>query len=62
MLGDSHGKFVVEEELEVGLWCLNVWYEVFMCAAVQLYLKYASYNSSVKIHCQETDRENFAEE
>jgi hypothetical protein len=22
--GDSHGKFVVEEELEVGLWRLNV--------------------------------------
>jgi hypothetical protein len=25
--GDSHGKFVVEEELEVGLWRLSVWLE-----------------------------------
>jgi hypothetical protein len=34
---DSHGKFVVEEELEVALWWLNVWFEDFMCAVVQWY-------------------------
>jgi hypothetical protein len=28
--GESHGKFVVEEELEVGLWRLNVWFEDFI--------------------------------
>jgi hypothetical protein len=27
LLGDSHGKFVVEEELEVDLWRLSVWLE-----------------------------------
>jgi hypothetical protein len=27
---DSHGKFVVEEELEVGLWRLNVRLEDFI--------------------------------
>jgi hypothetical protein len=37
-VGDSHGKFVVEEELEVGLWRLNVWFEDIMCAVVQWYL------------------------
>jgi hypothetical protein len=29
-VGDSNGKFVVEEELEVGLWSLNVWWEDFI--------------------------------
>jgi hypothetical protein len=29
-VGDSHGKFVVEEELEVGLWRLIVWFEDFI--------------------------------
>jgi hypothetical protein len=33
-VGDSHGKFVVEEELEVGLCRLNMWFEGFMCAVV----------------------------
>jgi hypothetical protein len=27
LVGDSHGKFVVEEELEVSLWRLSVWLE-----------------------------------
>jgi hypothetical protein len=31
LAGDNHRKFVVEEELEVGLWRLNVWLEDFMC-------------------------------
>jgi hypothetical protein len=61
-VGDSHGKFVVEEELEVSLWKLNVWFEDFMCAVVQWYLECDSYSFYVKIRCQETDRENFAEE
>jgi hypothetical protein len=70
-VGDSHGKFVVEEELEVGLWRLNVWIENFMCAVVQWYLECAvvqwylecdNYSSCIKIRCQETDRENFAKE
>jgi hypothetical protein len=61
-VGDSQGKFVVEEELEVGLWRLNVLFEGFVCAVVQWYLECDSYSSSVKIRCQETDRENFAEE
>jgi hypothetical protein len=30
-VGDSHGKFVVEEALEVDLWRLNVWIEDFVC-------------------------------
>jgi hypothetical protein len=37
--GDTQGKFVVEEELEVGLWRLNVWFEGYMCAVVQWYLE-----------------------
>jgi hypothetical protein len=61
-IGDSHGKFVVEEELEVSPWRLNVWFEDFMSAVVQLYLECDSYSSCVKIRSQETDRENFAEE
>jgi hypothetical protein len=61
-VGDSHGKFVVEEELEVGLWRLNVFFEDFMCAVVQWYLECDSYSSCVKIRCQKTDRGNFAEE
>jgi hypothetical protein len=28
-VGDSHGKFVVEEELEIVLWRLNMWFEGF---------------------------------
>jgi hypothetical protein len=28
--GDDHGKFIVEEEIEVGLWKLNVWLEDFI--------------------------------
>jgi hypothetical protein len=31
-VGDSHGKFVVGEELEVSLWRFNMWFEDFMCA------------------------------
>jgi hypothetical protein len=60
-VGDSHGKFVVEEELhvEVSLWRFSVWFEDFMCAVVQWYLECDSYSSCVKIRCQETD---FAEE
>jgi hypothetical protein len=61
-VGDSHEKFVVEEELEVGLWRLKVWFEDFMCAPVQCYLECDSDSSCVKIRCQEADRENFAEE
>jgi hypothetical protein len=61
-VGDSHGKFVVEEELEVGQWTLNVWFEDFVYAAVQWYLECNSYSSCVTIRCQETDKENFAEE
>jgi hypothetical protein len=34
---DSHGKFVVEEELGVSLWRFNVWFEDFKCAVVQWY-------------------------
>jgi hypothetical protein len=49
--------FVVEEELEVGQWGLYVWSENFMCAVMQLYLECESDSSSVKIRCQETDRE-----
>jgi hypothetical protein len=33
-VGNSHGKFVVEEKLEVGLWRLNVRFECFICAVV----------------------------
>jgi hypothetical protein len=44
----SHGKFVVGEELEVGLWRLNVWFEAFMCTVVQLYLECDGYNSVLK--------------
>jgi hypothetical protein len=35
---DSHGKFVVEEELEVSLWRFNMWFEDFWvcCSAVIL--------------------------
>jgi hypothetical protein len=30
--GDSHRKFVIEEEIEFGLWGLNMWLEdLFMC-------------------------------
>jgi hypothetical protein len=61
-VGDNYGKFVVEEELEVGLWRLNVWFEDCMCAVVQWYLECESYSSCVKIRCQETDKENFVEE
>jgi hypothetical protein len=57
-VGDSHGTFVVEDEL----WRLNVWFEDFMCAVVQWYVECDSYSSCVKIRCQKTDRENFAEE
>jgi hypothetical protein len=53
----SHGKFVVEEELEIGLQILNMWFEDLMCVVVQWYLECDSYNSCVKIRCQETDRE-----
>jgi hypothetical protein len=60
-VGDSHEKFVVEEELEVDLWRLNMWFEDFMCAVVQWYLECDSYSSHVKICCQEKDRVNFAE-
>jgi hypothetical protein len=55
-------KFLVEEELEVGLWRLNVWFEDFMCTVVQWYLECDGYSSRVKIRCQETYRNNFAEE
>jgi hypothetical protein len=61
-VGDSHEKFVVEEELEVGMWRLNMWIEGFICAVVQWYLECDSYSSCFKIRCQETDREIFAEE
>jgi hypothetical protein len=61
-VGHGRGKFVVEEELEVGLWRLNVWFEDFVCAVVQWYPECYSYSSCVKIRCQETDKENFAEE
>jgi hypothetical protein len=61
-VGDSHGKFVVEEELGVGLWGLNVWFEDVIFVVVQWYLEYDSYSSCVKSRCQETDKENFAEE
>jgi hypothetical protein len=52
-VGDSHGKFVVEEELEVDLLRFNLWIEDFMCAVVQWYLECDSYSSCVKIRCQE---------
>jgi hypothetical protein len=29
-VGDSHGKFIVEEELEVDLWRRKVWLEDFI--------------------------------
>jgi hypothetical protein len=29
-VGDRRGKFVAEEELEVSLWKLNVWWEDFI--------------------------------
>jgi hypothetical protein len=58
----SVGKFLVEEELEVGLWRHNLWFEDFMCAVLQWYLECYGYSSCVKIRCQETDRENFTEE
>jgi hypothetical protein len=61
-VGDSHGKFVVEEELEVGLWRLNVLFEEFMCAAVQWHLEWDSHSACVKIRCQQTDRETFEKE
>jgi hypothetical protein len=57
----SHEKLVIEEELEVIQQRFNVWFEVFMCAVAQWYLECDSYSSCVKIHCQETDSENFAE-
>jgi hypothetical protein len=38
LVEDSHGMFVVEEELEVSLQRLNVWFEKFMCIVVQWYL------------------------
>jgi hypothetical protein len=48
----SHGKFVVEEELEVGLLRLNVLLEDFVCAVVQWYwecvIKWDFYCSCVK--------------
>jgi hypothetical protein len=56
----SHWKFVVEEELETGLWRLDVWFEDFMCVVVQWYLECDSYGSSIKIRCQETESENTA--
>jgi hypothetical protein len=31
----SHGKFVVEDKLEVGLWRRNEWFEDFTCAVAQ---------------------------
>jgi hypothetical protein len=61
-VGEHRGKFIVEEESEVDLWRLNVWVEDFMCAVVHLYLECNNYSSCVKIHCQETDKENSAEE
>jgi hypothetical protein len=47
---------------EVSLWRLHVWFEDFICAVVQWYLGCDSHSSCVKIRCQETDTENFAEE
>jgi hypothetical protein len=48
----SQGKFVVEEELKVWLWRLNVWFEDSMCAVVQWYwefaIKWDFHSSSVK--------------
>jgi hypothetical protein len=56
-VGDSHGKFIVEEELEVDLWWLNVWFEDFIYGVVQWYLECDSYSSSyVKIRCQKRIR------
>jgi hypothetical protein len=37
---DSHRESVVEEELEVGLWRLDMWFEDFMCAIVQWYQEF----------------------
>jgi hypothetical protein len=54
--------FVVEEELEVGLWRLKLLSEDFMCAAAQRCLMCDTDSSCVKIRWQKTDRENFAEE
>jgi hypothetical protein len=56
----SNGKFVVEEELEVGQWGLNVWLEDFLCAVVQWYMECDSYSSCDKIRCQETERHNLS--
>jgi hypothetical protein len=61
-VGDGHWNFVVQEELEVGLWTLNAWSEDFICAVVQWYLECDSRSSCVKICCQETDRGSFAGE
>jgi hypothetical protein len=61
-VGNSHGKFVVEEELEVNLWRLTVWFKYLIYAVMQWYLECDSYGSFVKISCPKTDRENFAEE
>jgi hypothetical protein len=59
-VADSHGKFVVEEQLEVGLWWLNVWLEdlFFIYIVVQWYLECDSFTSCVKIRCQEADSKN----
>jgi hypothetical protein len=61
-IGDSHGKFVAEEKLEVDLWILNVWSEDLMCSVVHWYLECDSYSFCVKIRYKETDRKTFAEE
>jgi hypothetical protein len=57
----SHGKFVVEVELEVGLWRLNVWFENFVRAVTQWYwecvIYWDFYSSCVKICWQEADSE-----
>jgi hypothetical protein len=36
----SHGKFRLEEELEVSLWTLSGGFEDFMCVVVQCYWEY----------------------
>jgi hypothetical protein len=48
-------------ELEVGQEGLNVWFEDFICVVVSDMWS-VTVIICVKIRCQETDRENFAEE
>jgi hypothetical protein len=46
--GDSYGKFVVEEELEVGLWRLNVWSEDFISVhCLECVIQWDCYSSHV---------------